>query len=204
MIDMDAVGRQVEAGRAELAASDKAILSLATRTRIWRAMLDPQDNEATCIRRTKLKMACVRHVQHLWDRAFPGDGRVEEMLTLAQELINQQADPKQSQIHAESFLVHVLDKTTEADFAAKTATLVAEGVSHAVISACYRNPDYNIADDETDDDELLPDTLEPSYCCAGAAAHAPNWMPIEKTDVPARRAFWRWYLDVAIPQVLAG
>ena len=204
MIDMDAVNRQIEAGRAELAASDKAILSLATRTRIWRAMLDPQDNEATCIRRTKLKMACVRHVQHLWGRAFPGDGRVEEMLTLAQELINQQADPKQSQIHAESFLVHVLDKTTEADFAAKTATLVAEGVSHAVISACYRNPDYNIADDETDDDELLPDTLEPSYCCAGAAAHAPNWMPIEKTDVPARRAFWTWYLDEAIPQVLAN
>ena len=204
MIDMDAVGRQVEAGRAGLVASDKAILSLATRKRIWRAMLDPQDNEATCIRRTKLKMACVRHVQHLWGRAFPGDGRVEEMLTLAQELINQQADPKQSQIHAESFLVHVLDKTTEADFAAKTATLVAEGVSHAVISACYRNPDYNIADDETDDDELLPDTLEPSYCCAGAAAHAPNWMPIEKTDVPARRAFWTWYLDEAIPQVLAN
>ena len=35
MIDMDAVNREVEAGRAELAASDKAILSLATRRRIW-------------------------------------------------------------------------------------------------------------------------------------------------------------------------
>ena len=204
MIDMDAVSREIEAGRAELAASDKAILTLGTRRRIWEAMLDPQDDEASYRHRIELKMTCVRHVQHLWDRAFPGDSRVEEMLTLAQELINQQADPKQSQIHAESFLVHVLDKTTEADFAAKTATLVAEGVSHAVISACYRNPDYNIADDETDDDELLPDTLEPSYCCAGAAAHAPNWMPIEKTDVPARRAFWTWYLDVAIPQVLAN
>ena len=203
MIDMDAVNREIEAGRAELAASDKAILTLGTRRRIWEAMLDPQDDEASYRHRIELKMTCVRHVQHLWDRAFPGDSRVEEMLTLAQELINQQADPKQSQIHAESFLVHVLDKTTEADFAAKTATLVAEGVSHAVISACYRNPDYNIADDETDDDELLPDTLEPSYCCAGAAAHAPNWMPIEKTDVPARRAFWTWYLDEAIPQVLA-
>ena len=107
-------------------------------------MLDPQDDEASYRHRIELKMTCVRHVQHLWDRAFPGDSRVEEMLTLAQELINQQADPKQSQIHAESFLVHVLDKTTEADFAAKTATLVAEGVLHAVISAYYRNPDYNI------------------------------------------------------------
>ena len=34
MIDMDAVNREIEAGRAELAASDKAILSLATRKRI--------------------------------------------------------------------------------------------------------------------------------------------------------------------------
>jgi len=28
-------------------------------------------------------------------------------------------------------------------------------------------------------------------------------MSIEETDVPARRAFWTWYLDEAIPQVLA-
>ena len=204
MIDMEAVNRRVEAGRAELAASDKAILTLGTRRRIWKAMLDPQDDETSYRHRIELQLACVRHVQHFWDSAFPGDNRVEEMLTLAQELIDQQVDPKQSQIRAESFLVHVLDETTEVDFAAQTATLVAEGVSHAVISACYRNPDYNIADDETDDDELLPDSLDSSYCCAGAAAHALNWMSIEETDVPARRAFWTWYLDEAIPQVLAG
>ena len=47
MIDTDAVKREIEAGRAELAASDKAILTLATRRRIWKAMLDPQDNEET-------------------------------------------------------------------------------------------------------------------------------------------------------------
>ena len=92
MIDMDAVTREIEVGRAELAASDKAILSPATRTRIWEAMLDPQDDEASYRHRIELKMACVRHVLHLWDRAFPGDGRVEEMLALAQELIDQRAD----------------------------------------------------------------------------------------------------------------
>ena len=86
MIDMDVVNREIEAGRAELAASSKAILSLATRTRIWRAMLDPQDDETSYRHRIELKMACVRHVQHFWDSAFPGDNRVEEMLTLAQEL----------------------------------------------------------------------------------------------------------------------
>ena len=63
MIDMDAVGREIEAGRAELAASDKAILTLATRTRIWRAMLDPQDDEASYRRLIELDMRCVRHIQ---------------------------------------------------------------------------------------------------------------------------------------------
>ena len=58
-------------------------------------------------------------------------------------------------------------------------------------------------DDMVDDDELLPDTLESSYSCASAAASALNWQPLELTDVPARRAFWTWYLDEAIPTILA-
>ncbi|WKR22980.1 Imm5 family immunity protein [Actinomyces israelii] len=204
MIDTDAVDRQIEAGRAELAASDKAILSLATRTRIWRAMLDPQDNEATCIRRTKLKMACVRHVQHLWDRAFPGDGRVEEMLTLAQELINQQADVRQAERRAKTFVMDVFDEMDDYNAITQPAVFVADAASHTASSACHRNPDYDtVDDDDTDDDELLPDSLETSYSCSGAAAGALNWQPIEETDVPARRAFWTWYLDEAIPQVMA-
>ena len=204
MIDMDVVNREIEAGRAELAASDKAILSLATRTRIWRAMLDPQDNEATCIRRTKLKMACVRHVLHLWDRAFPGDSRVEEMLTLVQELIDRQADERQAERRAKSFLVRVLDEVDDFNAVTEPATFVADAASSMVVSACSHNPHYDTVDDAADDDELLPDSLESSYSCASAASNALNWVSIEDTDVSARRAFWTWYLDVAIPQVLAG
>lgn len=46
-------------------------------------------------------------------------------------------------------------------------------------------------------------TLESSYSCASAAASALNWQPLELTDVPARRAFWTWYLNEAIPTTLA-
>lgn len=73
-----------------------------------------------------------------------------------------------------------------------------------VMSACYRNPDYGTAGGDTDDDELLPDSLETNCCCAGAAVNALSRQPIENTDVPARRAFWTWYLDKAIPAVLAS
>lgn len=49
MIDMDAVDRKVRAARVELAdaGNAKGILSLPTRVRIWRAMLDPDDDEVS-------------------------------------------------------------------------------------------------------------------------------------------------------------
>lgn len=96
MIDMDAVSRDIETGRVELAASSKAILSLGTRRRIWRAMIDPQNDEASYRHRIELDGMCVRRVQHLWNRVFPGDNRIEEMLALAQKLVNQQINPKQA------------------------------------------------------------------------------------------------------------
>ena len=85
------------------------------------------------------------------------------------------------------------------------SSLVADAASMMTISACYRDPDMDLweeCDDMVDDDELLPDTLESSYSCASAAAGALNWQPLEQTDVPARRAFWTWYLNEAIPWAL--
>ena len=203
MIDMDAVDRQIEAGRAELVASDKAILSLATRKRIWRAMLDPQDHEASYRRFIELEMMCVRHVQGFWDRAFPGDGRVEEMLALAQELIDRQTDERQAERRARIFVMNVFDEVDDYNAITQPAVFVAQAASGAAFSACNRDPSYYLLIDADDDDELLPDALDSSYCSASAPAGALNWQPIEETDVSVRRAFWTWYLDEAIPQVLA-
>ncbi|SDM65333.1 Imm5 family immunity protein [Actinomyces ruminicola] len=202
MIDMTLIQRALESGRKELVASNKAILPLAARSRIWAAMLDPEDDEASYRRRTQLKEICVRRVAHLWDRAYPGDTRVEEMLSLTSNLVTRTADPKQAELHADRFLADMFDATDDFNETTRPAMLVAYGAARMVISACYRNPDFDI-DEAEDDDELLPDTLETSYCCASAAANAVNWQPVEETDVEARREFWTWYLDEAIPQVLA-
>ena len=220
MIDMEAVDREVRAARAELAdpGNVKGILSLPTRVRIWRAMLDPDDDEVSYQHRIRLKMACVRHVLPFWYRGFPGDQRVEEMITLTQDLMDRRiTDIDQAQEYAESLLVGVIDDVNASDTEVEPGVLkpdatkeassfVADAASMMTISACYRDPDYDTAeesDDITDDDELLPDSLDESYSCASAAAGALNWMPVEQTDVPARRAFWTWYLDKAIPTTLA-
>ena len=219
MIDMEAVDREIRAARAELAdpGNVKGILSLPTRVRIWRAMLDPADDEISYQHRIRLKMACVRHVLPVWYRGFPGDQRVEEMIALTQDLMDRRiTDIDQAQEDAESLLVGVIDdvnaSATEVepgllkpDATKEASSFVADAASMMTISACYRDPDYDTAeesDDITDDDELLPDSLDESYSCASAAAGALNWMPVEQTDVPARRAFWTWYLDKAIPTTL--
>ena len=220
MIDMTAVDREIQAARAELAdpGNTKGILSLTTRVRIWRAMLDPADDEISYQHRIRLKITCVRHVLPVWYRGFPDDQRVEDMITLTQDLMDRRiTDIDQAQEYAESLLVGVIDdvnaSATEVepgvlkpDATKEASSFVADAASMMTISACYRDPDYDTAeesDDITDDDELLPDSLDESYSCASAAAGALNWMPVEQTDVPARRAFWTWYLDKAIPTTLA-
>ena len=220
MIDMEVVDREVRAARAELAdpGNAKGILSLPTRKRIWRAMLDPADDEVSYQHRVRLKMACVRHVLPVWYRGFPDDQRIEDMLALPQDLMDRRTtDTDQAQEHAETFLSSAISAAesdelepgtdvTRTDPVKDISSLVADGASHAVFSACYRDPDMDLweeFDDMVDDDELLPDTLESSYSCASAAAGALNWQPLEQTDVPARKAFWAWYLDEAIPTILA-
>ena len=201
MIDMVAVNREVERGRAELAASSEGILSLKQRTRIWVAMDDPDDPEASYRHRTYLKIACVRHVQHYWDRTFPSNPGVEEMLALTQALIDRKADPKRAEKQAYEFFDDIMAHT-DVTPDLEPAIRVADAASGTAMTACYRNPDYDIADGTEDDDELLPASLEPSYSCASAAAGGMNWQPAEELDIEARRAFWTWYLDEAIPWAL--
>ena len=201
MIDMVAVSREVERGRAELAASSEGILSLKQRTRIWVAMNDPNDPEASYRHRTYLKIACVRHVQHYWDRTFPSNPGVEEMLALTQALIDRKADPKRAEKRAGQFFDDIMAHTNVTPDL-EPAIRVADAASGTAMTACYRNPDYDIADGTEDDDELLPASLEPSYSCASAAAGGMNWQPAEELDIEARRAFWTWYLDEAIPWAL--
>ena len=201
VIDMVAVNREVERGRAELAASSEGILSLKQRTRIWIAMDDPDDPEASYRHRTYLKVACVRHVQHYWDRTFPSNPGVEEMLALTQALIDRKADPKRAEKQAEDFFDDIMAHT-DVTPDLEPAIRVADAASGTAMTACYRNPDYDIADGTEDDDELLPASLEPSYSCASAAAGGMNWQPAEELDIEARRAFWTWYLDEAIPWAL--
>ena len=204
MIDSNSINREIQLARIELNDSTniKGILSLRTRKRVWKAMLDPEDTEGTYRRRTALRTLCIEQVKHHWYRAFPHDERVDEMIALTQDVVEQREDADTSQQRAENFLVDVLDEIDDFNSITEPASFVADAASSTVISACHRYLNYDIANSAEEDDERLPDALDTSYCCASAAAGALNWQPIEDTDVDARRAFWLWYLDEAIPTAL--
>ncbi len=208
MIDMGAVRAEVEAARAELLDEEdnpKAILSLGTRKRVWRAMIDPDDPDASYRRRIELKMACVRRVQHYWEQYYPGDQRVQEMLDLTQHLIDgQETNTRKALKQAKKFRKDVWTDDSDWSKEGDRAMYAAYGSVFMVVSACSRDPYDDITGPETNDSDLLPDVIETSYDCACAETGATNTFRVHQTDVPARRTFWLWYLDEAIPTVLAN
>ena len=82
--------------------------------------------------------------------------------------------------------------------------MVADAAQQLVISACYPDPYADIDETLEDDDELLLDSLECRYACTCAVAGGMNWRAAAEVDVEARRSFWLWYLDEAIPSALRG
>ena len=110
-------------------------------------------------------------------------------------------DPGAAENDASRFLQNAIAKIGS-NATTDPALMVADAATAMVVSACYRNPDYDTTDNDVDDDELAPDSFETSYMCASATAGGMNWKSADQVNVEARRAFWMWYLDEAIPAVL--
>ena len=201
MIDMLAVSSAINQAKIDLSASPEGILSLESRTAIWIAMNDFADAEASYLNRTYLKVLCVNKVKSIWTQMFPADSSIDRMLQLTHALMGKNVDPGAAENDASRFLQNVIAKFGS-NATTNPALMVADAAAAMVVSACYRNPDYDTADNDIDDDELAPDSFETSYTCASAAAGGMNWMPVDQVDVDARRSFWMWYLDEAIPAAL--
>ena len=201
MINIPTVSESIKQARTNLANNPKGILSLGDRKRIWISMNDPDNFEVS--NRTQLKVMCVNHVKPIWSHILPANPGINRMLQLTHSLMEKSVDPGAAEDEAFYFFQD-LSTSVESNAVTNPALMVADAATSMVISACYRNPDYDTADNDNDDEELAPDSYETSYTCASAAAGAMNWMPVDQANVEARRAFWMWYLDEAIPAVLSN
>ena len=201
-MDYNSLQKEIQRARTELTKNNKGILSIGARMRLWEAMIDANQPEASYRRRTYLDMLCVRKVQYIWEQAFRGRPDINEMLSLAASLTESRVDADDAERSAYRFFQSLGNDATNPEN--DKAIFVANAAQHMVISACHRDPYYVIDEELEDDDELLPDSLDCSYACACAVAGAMNWMPVDRANVEARRAFWMWYLDEAIPAVLSN
>ena len=200
MIDIMALAVEIKIAATEVGVDSKGILSIGRRMRIYAAMIDTQDAERSYRLRISLQEKCVRHVQHLWTTSFPNNPSLEDMLTLAHQVVERQVSADRAEIEAHRFF-QSLDRAAR-NPANYRAIMVADAARQLVASTCYRDLYADIDDTIEDDDELLPDSLDCSYACACAVAGGMNWRPADEVDVEARRAFWMWYLNEAIPSVL--
>ena len=198
MIDIMALAVEIKIAATEVGVDSKGILSIGRRMRIYAAMIDTQDAERSYRLRISMQEECVRHVQHLWTASFPNNPSLEDMLTLAHQVVERQVSADRAEIEAHRFF-QSLDRAAR-NPANYRAIMVA--ARQLVASTCYRDLYADIDDTIEDDDELLPDSLDCSYACACAVAGGMNWRPADEVDVEARRAFWMWYLNEAIPSVL--
>ena len=200
MINTRALAAEIEIAATEVGTDSKGILPIGRRMRIYAAMIDTQDAERSYRLRISLQEKCVRHVQHLWAASFPNNLSLEDMLTLAHQVAERQVSADQAGIKAHRFfrgLDRVATNPTN-----DRAIMVADTVRQLIASTCYRDPYAEIDETIDDDDELLPDSLDCSYACACAVAGGMNWRPADEVDVEARRDFWMWYLNEAIPSAL--
>ena len=198
MIDIMTLAAEIKIAATEVGTDSKGILSIGRRMRIYAAMIDTQDAERSYRLRISLQKECVCHVQHLWAASFPNNPSLEDMLTLAHQVVERQVSADRADTEARRFF-QSLDRaaTNPANY---RAIMVA--ARKLVASTCYLDLYADIGDTIEDDDELLPDSLDCSYACACAVAGGINWRPADEVDVEARWAFWMWYLNEAIPSVL--
>lgn len=191
---------EIKIAATEVGVDSKGILSIGRRMRIYAAMIDTQDVERPYRLRISLQKKCVRHVQHLWTASFPNNPSLEDMLTLAHRVVERQVSSDRAEIEAHRFFQN-LDRAATNPVNHR-AIMVADAARQLIASTCYRDPYADIDGTIEDDDDLLPDSLDCSYACACAVAGGMNWRPADEVDVEARRAFWMWYLNEAIPSVL--
>ena len=92
MIDTKALATQIKIAQVEVGGDSKGILSIGARMRLWEAMIDVNQPEASYRCRTYLDMLCVRKVQYIWEQTFRGRSGIDEMLSLAGSLVEYRVD----------------------------------------------------------------------------------------------------------------
>ncbi len=153
----------------------------------------PEDRTPGRRRRFALNRDCVHRVMPaVWRAAHPTDDRPARMVELAEQLMDGRQSADDVKAEEDRFAVDLMDMATHIG-----GRVNAAGEASVDLITTATVGDYG--DDtpmEIDDHELDPDQLEAGFLSSIAVASYPG---ASDDDVEARRAYWRWYLDEAVP-----
>lgn len=172
-------------------------LPLFMRRQIW-DKINENSSDKQLVRKqlTELDCICVRHVLDIWFKVFPGDTLPEHILEIVHQIVAGQIDEEEAQNLYDQFYVEVVDNR---NYPPENVLpmFVGHGAVNTILTAITDYGDNSVMYAQEDED-LDPESYEPSYLTAAAYAGGLG----EKGNKERRRQFWLWYLQKAIPQAL--
>ena len=82
-MDYNSLQKEIQRAHTELTKKQQRNTVDGARMRLWEAMIDANQPEASYRCRTYLDMLCVRKVQYIWEQTFRGRPDINEMLSLS-------------------------------------------------------------------------------------------------------------------------
>ncbi|KPW97580.1 MULTISPECIES: Imm5 family immunity protein [Pseudomonas syringae group] len=178
----------------EIQSSPKGELERPLRTRLWAMITENKNTNEQKQILTKLNIVCVQHGIGFWTKKFGNDRRIEPVLTVALQAASGAFNEADAMAVRDGFYVSLVENECyEPD--EWPAMFVAHAAANSIVTAVS---DVQFGADQRDQD-LVPEAFEPDYLVASAFAGGLS----DDGNPELRRAFWRWYLSVAVPQVIS-
>ncbi|MBI6763814.1 immunity protein Imm5 [Pseudomonas syringae] len=179
----------------EIENSPKGELERILRIRLWKMITENKNLNDQKQILTKLNIFCVQHGVGFWTKKFGDAQRIEHVLTVAFQAASGAIDEADAMAVRDDFYVSVVENESyEPD--EYPAMFVGHAAANAIVTAVS---DLQFDTDDQRDQDLDPEAFEPDYLVASAFAGGLS----DDGDPELRRAFWRWYLSVAVPQVIS-
>jgi Immunity protein Imm5 len=146
-------------------------------------------------RRFALARRCAESVLARWLHERPDDGRPDELIALAARVLAGEADGERASRTAVDFATDVYDLLDEE---ISEPALNAAMAADRLITAARWDDDGERLDEAHDDEDVDAFEWETAFYASMAGAPSLPKMGVAAHAEP-RRAFWRWYLEEAVP-----
>jgi immunity protein Imm5 of predicted polymorphic toxin system len=142
-------------------------------------------------RRYALSRASAEHVLPVWKAEAPDDEKPERMLALADAVLERRVDARTAIDESQRVSVEIGDLAGDGQIS-QSANAAGQAACTTVVAAAAGDYGEDVPPD-TDDNDLEPDEWEAEFEASFAVTDYPNQDPEDL------RAYWRWYLDEAVP-----